>query len=228
MQYYIRDAEKFTEDNKMVINKDKTKIIKFSKSRKWDFPPELTFNDGTEIECVPTVKIVGVIVSQDLKWFQNSEFICKKARRRLWILRRMRNMELDIFQLFDIYTKEIRSILEMAVPVWHPGLTRQQVVDIESIQKVAFRIILDTNYSSYKSACDLFKTETLENRRIKLCLKYARKNMKSDHSFFTKIGTNVRTRQRSDIVKEYRCNFRRFEKSSIPYLAKLLNSHNKQ
>ena len=28
LQYYIRDAEKFTEDNKMVINKDKTKIIK--------------------------------------------------------------------------------------------------------------------------------------------------------------------------------------------------------
>ena len=34
----------------MVINKDKTKIIKFSKSRKWDFPPELKFVDGTEIE----------------------------------------------------------------------------------------------------------------------------------------------------------------------------------
>ena len=66
----------------MVINKDKTKIIKFSKSRKWDFPPELTFNDGTEIECVPTVKIVDVIVSQDLKWFQNSEFICKKSQKK--------------------------------------------------------------------------------------------------------------------------------------------------
>ena len=140
----------------------------------------------------------------------------------------MKNKELDIFQLFGIYTKEIGSILEMAVPVWHPGLTRQQAFDIESIQKVAFRIILDKKYSNYNSACDFFNTETLENRHIKLCLKYATKNMKSDHSFFTKVGTNVRTRQKSDIVKEYRCNFRRFEKSSIPYLAKLLNSHTKQ
>ena len=103
----------------------------------------------------------------------------------------MKNKELDIFQLFGIYTKEIGSILEMAVPVWHPGLTRPQVVDIESIQKVAFRIILDTKYSNYNAACDFFNTETLENRRIELCLKYARKNLKSDHSFFTKVGTNV-------------------------------------
>ena len=86
----------------------------------------------------------------------------------------MKNKELDIFQLLDIYTKEIRSILEIAVLVWHPGLTRPQVVDIESIQKVAFRIILDTKYSNYNAACDIFKTETLENRQIKLCLKYAR------------------------------------------------------
>ena len=88
----------------------------------------MKFVDGTEIECVPTVKIVGVIISQDLKWFQNSDYICRKARRRLWILRRMKNMNLDMFQLFDVYTKEVRSILEMAVPVWHPGLTRQQVL----------------------------------------------------------------------------------------------------
>ena len=197
----------------------KTKIIKFSKSQKWDFLPELNFIDGTEIECVLAVKMVGA------KTLNGSRILIISVER-LWILRRMKNMNLDILQLFDVYTKEVTSILEMAVPVWHPGLTRQQAIDIESIQKVAFIIILDNKYSNYNAACDFFNTETLENRRIKL--KYARKNLKSDHSFFTKVGINVRTRQKSDIVKEYRCNFRRFEKSSIPYLAKLLNSHNKR
>ena len=47
-------------------------------------------------------------------------------------------MELDMFQLFDVYIKEIRSILEMAVPVWHPGLTKKQTADIESVSKVGF------------------------------------------------------------------------------------------
>ena len=224
LQYYIEDAESYCSNNQMVINKQKTKVIKFSKSRKWDFPPEHTFLDGTNIECVPAVKLLGVIVSQDLRWFQNTSYICKKARSRLWILRRMKNMELGLFQLFDVYSKEIRSILEMAVPVWHSSITNQQRIDIESIQKVAFRIILGNKYQDYKSACVRFNTETLNNRRIKLCHKFAKKNMKSDHSFFEKIDSNVNTRQKKDIVKEYKCNFGRFLKSSLLYLAKLLNS----
>ena len=92
-------------------------------------------------------------------------------------------MGLDVFQLFDVYIKEVRSVLEMAVPVWHSSLTKKQTADIERIQKVAFRLILESQYRSYQSACDKFKTETLHNRRIKLCLKYARKNLKSDHFF---------------------------------------------
>ena len=81
----------------------------------------------------------------------------------------MKNLELGIYQLFDVYSKEIRSILEMAVPVWHSSITNQQRKDIESIQKVAFRIILGNKYQDCKSACVRFNTETLHNRRIKLC-----------------------------------------------------------
>ena len=68
LQYYIHDAEKFTTDNKMVINKKKTKLILFNKSRKWDFPPELKFSDETIIEFTPDMKIVGVIHSENLSW----------------------------------------------------------------------------------------------------------------------------------------------------------------
>ena len=41
LQYFINDAEKFVAENKMVINSKKTKVIYFTKSRKWDFPPEV-------------------------------------------------------------------------------------------------------------------------------------------------------------------------------------------
>ena len=50
LQYYIEDTEDFAVQNEMVLNKNKTKIISFNKSRKWDFPPELKFTDGTPIE----------------------------------------------------------------------------------------------------------------------------------------------------------------------------------
>ena len=62
----------------MIINKNKTKVISFTKSRKWDFPPELEFEDGTLIEYIPDTKLVGVILSEDLRWHKNTSFIYKK------------------------------------------------------------------------------------------------------------------------------------------------------
>ena len=52
-----------------------------------------------------------------------------------------------------------RFMLELAVPVWHPGLTKKKKADIESIQKVAFRIILQNDYVTYQLALTLDKVE---------------------------------------------------------------------
>ena len=93
------------------------------------------------------------------------------------------------------------------VPVWHTGLTKKKRADIEGIQKTAMEIILQENYSGNDLACNIFSTQTIKTRRTKLCYKYARKNMKSDHSFLNKIGTTVKPRHKSDIVKEFKCNF---------------------
>ena len=223
LQHYIWDTEQFVSGNKMTINKQKIKVISFTKSRKWDFPPELHFSDGTQIEYLKETKLVGVIVSEDLKWYKNTLYICQKARQKLWILRRMVKLHLNIHQMFDVYIKEVRSILELAVPVWHSGLTKQQTADIERIQKVAFKIILQESYGNYQLACTTLSAQTLEERRTKLCRKFALKNLMSENPMFTKVGTTVNTRQVSDLVKEFKCNTGRCQKSSLPFLAKLIN-----
>ena len=119
----------------------------------------------------------------------------------------MLKLDLDIHKMFDVYIKEIRSILELAVPVWHSGLTKQQATDIERIQKMAFRIILQGDYINYKQACSVLSALTLEKRRAKLCSKFATKNMKSENSMFMKVGTHANTRHTSEIVREYISNF---------------------
>ena len=225
LQYYIHDTENFVADNKMIINKTKTKVISFTKSRKWDFPPEVEFADGTLIEYIPETKLVGVILCESLRWHKNTAYICQKARQKMWLLRRMLKLGLDVATMFDVYTKEVRSILELAVPVWHSGLTKLQTMDIERIQKISFKLILGTKYVNYKQACRYLSAQTLEERRIKLCLKFAKKNYKSENCMFTKVGTTVNTRQRTKLVKEYKCRTGRYQKSSLPYLAKLLNSN---
>ena len=103
LQYFIADTEDFTKSNKMIINKSKTKVIKFSKARNWDFPPELHFSDGSPLECIKETKLVGVMVTQYLRWQRNTDYICGKARAKLWIIRRLLEFNLDIKTLFDVY-----------------------------------------------------------------------------------------------------------------------------
>ena len=135
---------------------------------------------------------------------------------------------MDIPTIFDVYTKEGRSLLQLAVPVWCSGLTRLQSRDIERIQKISFKIILGPAYENYNQACKYLATQSLEDRRLKLCLKFARKNLKSDNCLFKKVVKNVNTRQSSKIVQDYKCRTSRYRKSSIPYLARLLNSSNQK
>ena len=134
------------------------------------------------------------------------------------------NLDLDEFELFDAYKKEIRSILEYAVPVWHSSITCKQSAQIESVQKLAFRIILKESYSSYKSACNHFKTNTLKQRRIEICKRFALKNLESPNSLFKCVIPDPRLRTRRKRVQEYKCNTKRYQKSSLPFLANLLNS----
>ena len=224
LQYYVYDTEGFAAENNLMINKKKSKLIEFSNSRKLDFPPEITFRDGSLLESTTEMTLLGVIVSNDLKWAKNTEFICTKARQKLWILRRMLKLKLTEYELFDVYQKEVRTILEFAVPVWHSALTRKQTSEIESIQKQAFKIILGKSFYSYSDACAKFSTGSLEQRRLEICHRFALKNLDSNQSLFTRVDLHPGLRKRSRIVTEYKCNKRKFQRSSLPYLASLLNS----
>ena len=51
-------------------------------------------------------------------------------------------MNIDIHTMFYVYIIEVRSLLELSVPVRHSGLTKHQSKNIERIQKIAFKIIL--------------------------------------------------------------------------------------
>ena len=201
--------------------------MKFSFTRTLDFPPEVYFEDGLVVQTIGQTTLLGVVVSENLKWHKNTTYICLKARRKLWVIRRMMQLDLTVYQLFDVYIKEVRSVLEYAVPVWHSSLTKKEKSEIESIQKVAFRMILKHSYSSYSHACAFFGTVTLEQRRLDICLKFALKNIKSNQSLFEPPPKHEKLRKRNLLVKEYKCTSKRFQKSSLPFLAKLANESQK-
>ena len=66
--------------------------------------------------------------------------------------------------------------------------------------------------------------ETLEKRRQSICLKFAAKNLKSENCLFNIARTSLHNlRQRNKVVDEYKCHTSRFKRTSLPFLASLVN-----
>ena len=80
LQIYINDFKKYTDENKMKINAKKTNIMKFNRSKKFDFPLEVSL-ENEQLEEVKEVKILGIMINLNLKWEANTNYICQKSRK---------------------------------------------------------------------------------------------------------------------------------------------------
>ena len=56
----------------------KVKVMLFNTSRINDFSPTININ-RTELEVVDEMKLLGVMITNDVKWFKNTEYITKKV-----------------------------------------------------------------------------------------------------------------------------------------------------
>ena len=134
-------------------------------------------------------------------------------------------MNLSPALILDVYVKEVRSVLELAVPAWSSGLTKDQSEQIERVQKVSVRLILGDFTISYRAALDILGLETLQSRRLKICKNFAKKTLKSRHrNMFTENSSSYRTRNRKDFAVPLSHSKRAFE-SPLVYLTRLLNSN---
>ena len=154
--------------------------------------------------------------------------IFSKAMAKMWLLRRLKKLNLDSALILDFYLKEIRPLAEHGVAIWNSGLTKGQVADLEKIQKIALKIILDDNYISYDVACTLMNIVPLKLRRTELCTTFAIKLYKSPRSYeyFTPAEKLVNTRSEHQLlVEEKRSNTKRCQNAPHKYLARLINQN---
>ena len=127
----------------------------------------------------------------------------------------MKVLDVEPLVILDVYLKEIRSILELAVPAWHSGLTQKHEADIERVQRVAVNVILSDcvigrcEYT-YDMALVTLNFEPLEVRREKPCNKFAKKKLKTKHRdmFMEKNNPhNTRNKPKYFVPK---CNTKKF------------------
>ena len=197
----------------------------FNFSKKYQFSPRLEI-DGEQIEVIDSTRLLGTIITSDLRWEQNTNHIVKKANARMELLRKVASFGADINDLKNIYMIFVRSQLEHSSVVWHSSLTEQQKSDLERVQRSAFKIILGQNYESYKKALNILELEPLEHRREYLCLRFAQKCTENDQTKkmfpLNEKLHNINIRRKEKFTVQY-AKTERLKKSAIIYMQKILN-----
>ena len=219
----IRDQ---AEQNQMMINYKKTKVMVFNPCKSLAFKPKLAI-DGNNLEEVDETRLLGLVLRSDMRWSSNTNNMVKKASKRLWLLRRLKSLGASPHDLIEVYTKQIRCILELAAPAWQGGISLAEKQDLERIQKCASHIILGASYTNYKDALEALGLESLEERRNSLALKFALKSEKHEKfkAWFKPARKPVNTRAKPLKYCEVKANHSRFHKSPLSFLTRILNMH---
>ena len=229
-QANLTNIDEWTTKNKMKLNVKKTKNMIFNFSKKNQFTTRIKLGEEN-VETVSNTKLLGTVITNNLKWNANTSELVKKGNARMQLLRSVASFTRNRADLTTIYKLFIRAVLELNSSVWHSTLSQENKQDLERVQKTAFKIILRKEYISYENAQKNLKLNSLEERRKELALTFAKKcitNPKTGKMFPLKskrLNNITRLQEKFQITKAKK---ERLKKSSIPYMQNLLNEDEKE
>ena len=93
------------------------------------------------VEVVTVVKLLGVTLSNDLKWNSHIANTCKKVSSQLYFLRQLRCARLPPKDLIQFFATCSRPVIEYACEALHDSLMQYLCNNLERVQKRGFRII---------------------------------------------------------------------------------------
>ena len=177
-QKHLDTISRWTEDHQMLLNPIKSKYMIVNFCTSLQFRTRLYINDSI-LDQVQSTRLLGVIISDDLSWQKNTQDICKRANKRMIILRKLREFGVSTKDMLTIYVLYIRGTLEQSSVVWSTSLTKDEEYSFERIQKIAFKIILQDEYVTYENALKLTNLPTIKARHHLLLQKFALKCIKN-------------------------------------------------
>ena len=199
--------------------------MKFSRSRKYDFPAEMNIGGSEILEVKTKHRILGIVVQDDLRWQSQCEEMVSRATRCTWAIRRMRAMGVPQHSLVQYWKSEGRVHLEYGCPVWHSGLTVSQSHSLDRAQRVAMAAITGRWEQSHTRQLDELGLERLSTRRVRLCERFARRTATSSRhmDLFTPVNSLQRRAKHAKKYREISTRTQAYFNSALPYLTRLLN-----
>ena len=228
LQQEVDSFCQFTIDNRFVINKGKCFVMKFNRSRKYDFPPEIQVGGGSTVNVVSTLKILGIQVEDTLKWNAQVKQMTERATKTIWVIRRMKSLGVSQATLVKYWVAEGRSALEMCAPLWHSSLTAAQSRALARVQRVAMAAITSVWGASHSEQLSALSLQPLAERRVELCRRFARRTAeRSRHQDMFQPVDNPRPARgaaKRPVYIERWSRTTAYRRSPLQYLTRLLNS----
>jgi hypothetical protein len=218
-------------ERNMRLSNIKTKTMIFIPLRIYNISPEISISPGSFTEVVEEQKILSTIFRSDMKTISNTEYICKKAYTRMWILRRLKTLGCPIPELLDVLRQQILSICEGNVAYWGPMITKEESNMLERVLKTGLHIIYQERYITFPQILKLANMLSLKTRRVALITSFSKKAFRHEKfkGWFSEgedRAVGARTRGRPiPHLKPVPCRTQRYKRSSLPLMTKLLSWH---
>ncbi len=106
-------------DNNLSLNLEKTKEIVVDFRRVHTQHAPLTINGATVERASSTTKFLGVHITEDLSWTNNTVSLAKKAQQCLYFLRKLRRARAPAPIMCTFYRGTIERILTSCITVWY-------------------------------------------------------------------------------------------------------------
>ena len=182
------------------------------------------------MEVVEEMKLVGYQLRTDLKTISNTNYIVKRAWKRMWVIRRLKNMGANEEDLLKVLKSQVLSVLQFATPAWSTLLTVLESARIESILKTGLFLVHGERYQNFNWALNEAKMSSLQDQRLKMLksfTKHCLKNSKFKNWFMRadqEDTQGVITRQRKLSYKPVFARTSAYARSAIPQMVRIANS----
>ncbi len=171
-------------DNNLSLNVEKTKEIVVDFRRVHTQHAPLTIN-GATVERVSSTKFLGVHITEDLSWTNNTAALAKKAQQRLYFLRKLRRARAPAPIMCTFYRGTIESILTSCITVWYGACNASCRKSLQRIVRAAEKIV----GVSLPSLQDIYNT-----RLTRKALSIAGDPTHPTHNFFSLLPSGRRLR----------------------------------
>ena len=103
-QNWLNTISNWTDEKKMKINERKTKTMIFNYTDKYQFTTRLAINNNPK-EVNKSTKLLGTIITDNLRWDENCNNLIRKANMRMQLLHKIASFGLSKQEMKNICYK---------------------------------------------------------------------------------------------------------------------------